>query len=117
MPKTILIADDNPNIRQTLKDILVEKGHLVELAKDGLEALTCVKEKSVDLLILDLIMPERSGMEILTSVKSISPHTKIIIYTGFQRYENSVYAKYADKFILKGSNINKFLQDMEEIIK
>jgi len=117
MPKTILIADDNSDIRQTLKDILAEKGYLVELAKDGLEALVCVKEKSVDLLILDLIMPDRSGMEVITSIRSISPHTKIIIYTGFQHYENSVYAKYADKFILKGSDINKLLQAMEEIVK
>ena len=117
MSKTILIADDNSDIRQILKDILVREGYLVELAKDGLEALTCVKEKSIDLLILDLIMPDRSGMEIFTSIKSISPRTKIIIYTGFPHYENSVYAKYADKFILKGSDIKKLLQAIEEIVK
>lgn len=114
--KLIVIADDNPDICYTLKDILTEKGYLVETVKNGYELLAYLKEKSVQILILDLMMPEKDGIEIFNPVKCISPKTKIIIYTGFQRYEDSVCAKMADRFLLKGDNPEKLLQVIAELV-
>ena len=111
----IVIADDDCNVRQTLKDILKEKGYSVETMKDGYEVLTYLKEKSLNLLILDLMMPEKNGIEILSTIKGISPDSKIIIYTGFREYENSMYATMADKFLLKDNNPEKLLQAITEL--
>ena len=111
----IVIADDNPLIRLTWKDILTEKGYLVEVFKNGYEVLGYLKEKTPDIIILDLIMPGESGFDILSTIKSISPNTKIIIYTGFQSYEDSIYSKVADRFLLKGGSIEEFLQVIKEL--
>ncbi len=119
MPKKtrIIIADDAPEIRSTLKDILTEKGFLVETVNDGYELLVKLKQKIPHLIILDLIMPEKGGIDVISSIKSIDPNIKIIIYTGFKKYEASTYAKTADKFLLKGDSPEKILQAINELTK
>jgi len=116
MTKSILIADDNPDIRQTLQDIMEKHEYEVATVKDGYEVLAYLKEKSPDVLILDLMMPEKGGIDIISSIKNIAPKTKVIIYTGFQRYENSTYARIADKFLLKDDNPEKLLQSISELV-
>lgn len=112
----IIIADDNSDIRSTLKDILIEKEFLVETVKNGYELLLNLRKSPAHIIILDLVMPVKDGIEILSTVKSISPNTKIIIYTGFKKYENSVYASTADKFLLKGENPEKLLEAIQALI-
>jgi len=112
---SIVIADDNAGIRQTLKDILSEKGYFVETVNNGYELYNYLKKKSADIVILDLMMPEKDGIEVLFSIKTISPGSKIIIYTGFQRYENSIYAQTADRFLLKGNTLEDLLKAIVEL--
>ncbi len=118
MPKNafIIIADDDEKIRLTLIDILKETGYRVDAVKDGYELLANLKTKSPNIIILDLMMPEKDGIEILSSIKIISPDTKIIIYTGFKKYENSIYARSADKFLLKGESPVKLLQAISNLL-
>ena len=119
MPKKIriIIADDDLRIRSNLKDILTEKGFLTETVKNGYELLSRIKNKPPHLVILDLIMPEKDGIDILSTIKSISPHIKIIIYTGFKKYEQTIYAYAADKFLVKGDNPEQILQAINELTK
>lgn len=112
---SVLIADDNANIRQTVKDILMERGYAVETVKDGYDLLNYLRNKSPQVLVLDLIMPQKDGIEVFSAIKGIAPETKIIIYTAFQRYEYSLYAQTADKFLLKSDSPEKLLEAIEEI--
>ncbi len=112
----ILIADDNPNIRETLRDILVEKGYHVETVNDGYELLNYLKTKNPHVLVLDLIMPQKDGMEVFSAVRRISPDTRIIIYTGFQKYEHTLFAKTADRFLLKSEGPEKLIRAIEDVI-
>ncbi len=111
----IVIADDNPNICSTLKDILTEKEFWVETVKNGYELLLNLRKGPAQIIILDLVMPAKDGIEILSTIKSIAPKAKIIIYTGFKKYENSVYAGIADKFLLKGENPEKLLEAIQDL--
>lgn len=113
----IVIADDDAGIRATLTDILIEKKHTVDAVENGYELLANLKKQSPQIVILDLMMPEKDGIEVLSAIRSISPHTKIIIYTGFKKYENSIYARSADKFLLKGGSPEKLLQTIEELLE
>jgi len=111
----IIIADDDPLIRQSIKDILTEKGYTASCAKDGYEVLIKLKEKKADIIILDLIMPQKSGIEIISTIKSLYPKIKIIIYTGFRQYEGSTYTRKADKFHLKGNGPQELLISILEL--
>ena len=67
--KTILVVDDEPNVRQYLKTVLEDAGFNVVTAGDGVEALEIIKEKVPDFISLDLIMPKKSGHKLLHELR------------------------------------------------
>ncbi len=113
----IVVADDNPGIRQTFDDLLTEEGYLVNSVANGYELLDYLRENSADLVILDLMMPEKDGLETISALRSIAPEIKVIVYTAFGRYENSLYAKEADRFLLKTESPDTVLASIKELIE
>ena len=67
--KTILVVDDEPNVRQYLKTVLEDAGFNVVSAGDGVEALEIIKEKVPDFISLDLLMPKKSGHKLLHELR------------------------------------------------
>jgi CheY-like chemotaxis protein len=69
---TIVVVDDEETICETLKDVLEEEGYAVEIAGDGIEALTLLRGMSVlpRMIILDLLMPRMDGNAVLTTLKA-----------------------------------------------
>jgi DNA-binding response OmpR family regulator len=67
---TILIADDEPNIVISLEYLMQREGHEVLIARDGDEALDMIREHRPDLVLLDVMMPGRSGFEVLKAVRN-----------------------------------------------
>ncbi len=115
--KKIVVADDNPGIRQTFEDLLSEEGYLVDTVTDGYQLLNYLRDNSADLVILDLMMPEKDGLEAISALRSLAPEIKVIVYTAFGRYENSLYAKEADKFLLKTESPDAVLASIKELIE
>jgi len=68
--KRILIAEDERNIAESLRFLLVREGHDVSLAHDGVEALSMVRRDRPDALVLDLMLPKRSGFDILKELRA-----------------------------------------------
>jgi len=66
--KTVLVADDAPQIRERAKALLEEAGYNVLLAHDGADALTMIREEHPDLVLLDLLMPSMTGFDVLRAV-------------------------------------------------
>lgn len=90
---TILVVDDEPNIRRVLEAVLTKDGHTVltaENGKKGLEVLTSVK--SVDVLISDLIMPDINGVELLASAKKLNPNLPVLMITAHGTIQSAVDA-------------------------
>lgn len=105
----ILIAEDNAELRETLRLILAKNGYSAECVKDGYEALESVKKAPPRILILDLLMPRKGGIEILSAIKNIAPETRVIIYTAAAKYKASPYAKFADRFLIKAESATEEL--------
>jgi CheY-like chemotaxis protein len=112
----IVIADDNAEIRQLLTDTLTSLGYQTDAVSDGYELLSYMEGKTPALIILDMMMPEKSGASIFNTLKQMSPYTRIIIYTGHSDYENSVYARSADRFLIKGRNIMELIKAVKELV-
>ena len=100
--ETILIVDDDKSIRYSLKRMMEEK-YSILTAQNGEEALTRVKESSPDLILMDIKMPGRSGIEVLKEIKLIDPKSLVIIMTAYGTTETAIEAmKYgAFDYILK----------------
>src|SRR3989442_1624093 len=91
-PATLLIADDDPGLRQSLERTLTREGYCVILASDGNAALERLQGGGVDLVLTDLKMPGLSGIELLRAAKAIAPDVDVILLTAFGTIEEAVKA-------------------------
>lgn len=80
---SVLIVDDEVNIRLTLSKILTKKGYIVSTAENGLSAVESVKKEHFDVIIMDVRMPQMSGLEALIHIKQIRPTANIIFMSAF----------------------------------
>jgi two-component system response regulator HydG len=92
MTPTLLVADDDPAVRQSLERTLAREGYSVVLAPDGQAALERLRQGGVDLLLSDLRMPGLTGLELLREVKSALPDVDVIMLTAFGTVEEAVTA-------------------------
>ncbi|MEA3476497.1 MAG: response regulator [Candidatus Cloacimonadota bacterium] len=90
--KSVLIVDDEKNIRLTIAQSLVSMELETDTAVNGEEALTKLKEKEFGLILLDLKMPGMNGMEVLRNVREIRPDIRVIIITAYGTIESAVEA-------------------------
>ncbi len=89
-PQKILIVDDESRIVESLKKLLSECGWNLQSANNGLEAKERIREMSFDCILLDMVLPDSDGLEIMKFIKSESPDTKIIVVTGFASVTSAV---------------------------
>ncbi len=78
----VLIVDDEEGIRLSLKRALEMEGYEVELAQDGEQAESLFRENPADLLITDIVMPKKEGIEIIMALKRDFPKLKVIVISG-----------------------------------
>lgn len=90
--KQILIADDEPNLRRVLGAQLTRDGHEVHLVADGAEALICLRDNHIDLLIADLRMPVIDGLELLRRALADNPGLPVVMITAHGTVDNAVEA-------------------------
>ncbi len=113
----ILIVDDDKAIRYSLKRMLEEK-YSILTAQNGNEALDRVKESSPDLIIMDIKMPGRNGIDVLKEIKLIDPKSLVIIMTAYGTTETAIEAmKYgAYDYILKPFPILRMKELVEKAL-
>ncbi len=92
MPKTILVADDEKGIRDTLRRLLEYEKYRVVLAEDGLQALQLTETDVVDLVLLDIKMPGMDGMEVLSRLHQSQPDLPVVIISGHGTIQTAVEA-------------------------
>ncbi len=90
--ETVLIVDDVPEIRTTMSEILKHKGFAVDQATDGQEAIDMLSGRHYDIVITDIAMPRKDGMDVLKHINRHSPDTICIIITGYGSIEGAVEA-------------------------
>jgi two-component system response regulator HydG len=91
-PATLLVADDDSGLRESLQRTLTRAGHRVVLASDGRAALEQLQGGGVDLVLTDLKMPGMTGLEVLSAAKAIAPDVDVILLTAFGTVEEAVSA-------------------------
>ena len=92
MSARVLIADDEKNIRDSLKIVLDEENYETEVASNGEEALNKIENEKYDIVITDIKMPKIDGMELLQKASKISPDTFFIIMTAYASVNTAIEA-------------------------
>jgi YesN/AraC family two-component response regulator len=94
----ILVIDDEPSILLMIKKMLEKEGHLVDIALNGRDGLELFEEFEPALLITDIIMPQKEGLEIILELKKKHPELKIIAISGGGRIGPEGYLPVAKQF-------------------
>jgi len=119
MPRKILVADDEKQVREMLRDVLNSEGYEVDTVSDGTQVLDAVQKKTYDLLILDVGMPGFDGYHVAERISSQQGYrAKIVILTGRDIAMDSSQAilSGADAFLEKACGIDMLLRTVEKMI-
>lgn len=117
----ILIIDDESHVRKYLRILLQKEGYLTEEAPDGEKGLMLQRKNPADLVITDLIMPEKEGIETIREMKRDFPNVKIIAISGGGRVHTADYLKIAqhigaNRVFPKPFEKNEILAAVRELI-
>jgi DNA-binding NtrC family response regulator len=114
----ILIIDDEESIRESLDVLLTMEGFSVETAPDAASGLEILGRKTYDLILLDLMLPDRSGLEVLAEVRQHDSSTPIVMLTAYGTVESAVKAIQlgADDFFTKPWNNDKLVLGIDQTV-
>jgi len=90
--RVILVAEDDPNVGESIRLLLKKRGYSILLASNGKEGLHLFRQKPVDLVITDLVMPRMDGIELLEAVKNLKPEAEVIVISAQGTIEKAVQA-------------------------
>lgn len=112
----ILIVDDDAALQESLVSILEGEGYYIETAKTGLEAENKVKTKFYNLALLDIRLPDMTGLELLTRINQVSPRTKKLVLTGYPDTSSAIRAvnEKADAYLVKPFDPVELISVIEE---
>lgn len=88
----ILVIDDEPGIRATVKDILEDEGYVAITAEDGPTGLDALKRDSIDVVVLDVWLPRMGGIDVLKAIKADHPAVEVIVISGHASIDMAVNA-------------------------
>lgn len=90
--KKIIIVDDDKEVCLSIIKLLKKRGYQVDMALNAQEALSKMENSSFDLALIDLMIPQTNGMELLKTIKEKKPFIKVIIITGYATIQSAVLA-------------------------
>ena len=84
---SVLVVDDDPDVREVLVQFLGQRGYHVETAADGLEGMRILKQRTPDVLLLDIEMPSLNGLEVLRRILAADIEVGVIMISGYDDEE------------------------------
>jgi DNA-binding response OmpR family regulator len=120
MSRKILVADDEPNIVISLEYLMKREGYTVLVARDGQEALDMIERERPELVLLDVMMPKKSGLEVCQAVRASEElqATKILMLTAKGRDTDLAkgLALGADAYMTKPFSTRELVQKVAEML-
>ena len=112
----LLIVEDEENLRDLYEEYLIEAGYEVVKASNGKEAVDLVDRGGIDLVIMDIKMPEMDGIEALSRVIGVERKIPVIIYTAYSNYKSNFMTWAADAYLTKSVNLDELGEKISELV-
>jgi CheY-like chemotaxis protein len=113
----ILVVDDDDGLRVLYQMELVQAGYEVVAVESGQAALASVSEQPFALIILDIEMPDMSGIEALSQLRRATPETPVILNTAYSTYKQDFQSWLADAYVMKSSDLEPLKKKIKELIE
>ncbi len=105
--KKILLVDDEEGIQLLYREEFEEEGYEVVSAYNGEDALKIFASQPPELVILDINMPEMSGIEVLRRMKELKPDLPVILSSAYQEYKQDLGSWASEEYIVKSANLDE----------
>lgn len=118
MQATILVVDDDVVTCQVLSQELTQSGYTTHWVTNGNDAIDYILSKPVDIMLLDLRMPDIDGLQVLRELEKTKPRTKTIVLTGYGDFKGAVEATRlgASDFINKPYDLDELLISIRKVL-
>lgn len=113
----ILVVDDEESIRLLYKEELEEDGFVVEVAKDGLEALKQVPLFKPDLITLDIKMPGLNGIETLKRIREMERQVLIVMCSAYGEYKQDLTTWASDAYVVKCADLTELKNTIRKLLR
>jgi DNA-binding NtrC family response regulator len=116
---SILVVDDEHSVAEFIKEVLTEEGYLVEMAHNGRDALSIVKKFSPDIVILDFMMPDMNGLQVLAELKAFDESIQVLMLTAYNSVPTAIEAirQGAADYILKPFDLEAFKLSVAKLVE
>lgn len=114
----LLIVDDEPGIAAEIKDFFEEEGHRVYTADTAEDGIRLVQDLKPDLLLIDMKLPDQSGLQVLKASRKRSPRTKTIVITGYvdQEVMDEAERLGRDTFLQKPFDLQTLKREIDSLL-
>ncbi len=117
----VLVADDEPNIRDTIQDVLKKYRANVTVASSGVQAIACLEQRDFDLVISDIKMPDKTGYDVFAATRKRSQTTPVILMTGFGYDPNHSIVRASQEglqaVLFKPFKVDQFLTEVRKALQ
>jgi DNA-binding response OmpR family regulator len=116
VPPFILVVDDEEHILRLYEKELSDEGYQVKTAKGAEEAIKITQEGEVNLVILDIKMEGKNGLEVLSDFRRINKNLPIILNSAYSTYKSDFQSWLADAYLVKSSNLEELKKKIKELV-
>ena len=114
--KKILCVDDDPNILELYKEEFSEEGYHVIPARNGKEALRKFESEKFDVVVMDIGMPQRGGIETLMAMLGKDRQASVILNTSYPQYRDNFMTWGAEVYVVKSSDLSELKMKIREVL-
>ncbi len=114
--KTILVVDDDRNLRRLYRAELEAEGYRVLLAENGRHACDLVRSEQVDVVVMDVRMPEMDGLEAMARIMKDSQHVPVILNTAYSSYLENFSSWAAEGYVIKSSDMQALKEKIRDTL-
>ena len=117
--RRILLVDDDPEIVESMRTVLESRGYSILVARDGNQGLVMAEKESPDLVVLDMMMPKRSGFLVLEKLRRTSPNpVRVIMITANEGSRHKAYAEMlgVDDYLRKPFAMDRLLASVDRLL-
>lgn len=115
--KTLLVVEDEKNLRTLYEQELTAEGYQILLADNGVQALNRLNECKIDLAILDIKMDEMDGIETLKKIMEVDKNIKVILNSAYSTFKSDFSTWSADAYLIKSSNLTELKSKVRELLE
>ncbi len=116
MKKKLLIVEDEKNLCLLYREELTRAGYKVTAVMDAATALEQIKKQTFDLIVTDIRMPGKDGIELITQIMALRKDIPIIINTAYQSYKHDFMTWAADAYVIKSASLEELKSKIKELI-